>query len=246
MSSKINILVEIKDLSLRDRLASLLAEDWARPWNIIDSRHDSETLKTVAIAVVDSPAPLSMLEPSVPVIFLGEPQEPARFFATLNDKAPESLLSAVKRAFSYREITRQNKEALYPQMESESALQTVAQSLTARLHQLVKLSEMRVALVDQMPVGVLGIDDENNIVLANPKAIQLLGMEDIPIWGLSVDTIFRDKLSAFMSDRDSEEISITRYNQRIIIRKSPFFLENSQAGTILALWNPVPPENSGD
>jgi PAS domain-containing protein len=95
---------------------------------------------------------------------------------------------------------------------------------------------MRIALVDQMPVGVMGIDDENTIVLVNPKAIEILGVEDIPIWGLSVASLLTDSVGDFVKNESMTEMSMNRYGHNILIRKSPFILEDTFAGTILVLW----------
>jgi len=242
MSSKTNVLIEIKDLSLKEQLADLLAGDWAMSWNLLDAARRPELAATALIGVVDDESSASRFGQSTTLILLGETSSAERFFCSVEngEHAPEELYKAIRKAFAYRETTRQNIESLYPNFQGGATLEAIAQSLTARIHQLIRLSEMRMAVVEQMPVGVLGIDDEGNIVLANPKAIELLGMEDIPIWGMAAETLIQENGMAFLKDKDAEELQIVRYGQSITFRKSPFILENSIAGTILILFRPSP------
>jgi len=248
MSSKTNVLIEIKDLSLKEKLADLLAGDWAMAWNLLDAARRPELAATALVGVVDDERSVSMFGQNTTLIFLGAPSSEERFFCSVEtgEKASEELHKAIRKAYAYRETTRQNIESLYPNFQGGATLEAIAQSLTARIHQLIRLSEMRMAVVEQMPVGILGIDDEGNIVLANPKAIELLGMEDIPIWGMAAETLIQEAGMAFLKDKDSEETQIIRYGQAITLRKSPFVLENAIAGTILILFRPSPaPQQTG-
>ncbi len=212
-------------------------------WNPVDVSRHPELAATALIAVVDKDEAYASFGQSTTLIFLGKPKTPEHFFCAVDEGegSAEELMKAIKRADAYRETTRQNIESLYPNFEGGASLESIAQSLTAKIHQLIKLSEMRMAVVDQMPVGILGIDDEGAVVLANPKAIELLGMEDVPIWGLPAESILQELGAEFLKDRSAEEARIVRYGQAITLRKSPFILENNLAGTILILFKQSPP-----
>jgi c-di-AMP phosphodiesterase-like protein len=100
----------------------------------------------------------------------------------------------------------------------------------------MKQSRMRIELVNQMPVGVIGIDDENTVVLVNPEAIRLLDADEIPVWGLQAGELLSEKINPFLKNKNKKDIRINIDGTEINIRKSFFYLDNSFAGTILVLW----------
>lgn len=246
MSSKFNVYLGLKDPSLKEGLSAQFANDWTSTWNVVDALRTPSAAATAIVAVVDEEETLELFGKSTTIIFAGTPsvETAARCFQSIEKRGDdgklqdEELYKAVKLAFAYRETTRQNIESLYPPIGDSAPLEIMAQSLTARLHELQQLSDMRLSLIDQLPVGILGVDDEGIVVLANPKAIALLGMEDIPIWGLTVDALFKGQATEFMKDKSAEELKINVYGQQIVLRKSPFLLEKRQAGTILTLLRP--------
>lgn len=235
MSERTNIYIEISDQSLKEKTYQRLSEDWTINWTFASREKNKTEPEDIHIAVIDDPKWLSTLGNQAVLVFLGRPDNDAPYFSTLEEVTPESLFKVIKRAYSYREITNQNAESLYTPKDKDS-LESIAQSLSVRVNQLLKQSEMRIALVDQMPVGILGIDDESCVVLANPKAIEALGMEDLPIWGLKASSLLSDKIEAFLKDEEAEETEITPNGKRIAVRKSSFYLDENYAGTILALW----------
>ena len=241
MSSKVNVVIEMKDLSLKGRLAAHLAGDWTISWNMVEASRNPAAAATASVAILDDESCLQLFGKSTTLIFAGTPSEPKRYFKTVcidKEDPADELFKSVKLAFGYRETTRQNIESLYPGPIDGSPLESLANSLTDKFHEIEKLSEMRLSLIEQLPIGVVGIDDEEAVVLANPKAIELLGLEDIPIWGMEAETLFKGQAKDFLKDKDAKEIEIKIYEERIIIRKSPFILENKPAGTILILLRP--------
>jgi PAS domain-containing protein len=235
MSERTNIYIEISDQSLKEKTYQRLSEDWTINWTFVSREKNKAEPEDIHIAIIDNPKWLSTISDKAVLVFLGKPDNDAPYFSILEEVNPDSLFTVIKRAYSYREITNQNAESLYTPKDKDS-LESIAQSLSVRVHQLMKQSEMRIALVDQMPVGILGIDDESSVVLANPKAIEALGMEDLPIWGLKATTLLTDNIDKFLKDEDAEETEIVQNGARIAVRKSNFYLEENYAGIILALW----------
>lgn len=236
MTGKFNIYVELKNAELKDDILQKISDDWTVNWGIVTRSQNSSEPELTDIAVTDNPKALGSISKKAAVIFLGIPPEKANFFASIEKPSVESVFKAVKRANSYKEITKQNEVSLFCEKENKESLESIAESLSVHIHQLQRQSEMRIALVDQMPVGIMGIDDENTIVLANPKAIEILGVEDIPIWGLSVDSLLTDAVGDFVRSESLSEMNLNRYGHSILIRKAPFILEDTFAGTILVLW----------
>ncbi|OGV52624.1 MAG: hypothetical protein A2017_20700 [Lentisphaerae bacterium GWF2_44_16] len=239
MPRKVNIYVELSDLALKEQVLHKLTEDWSIKWSFIGKDENKATPEKTAIAVIDHPQTIPSIAQGVIIIFVGKHKEKNSFFAVVETPSPDSVFTVIRRAYSYWEITEQNTASLYSEKHEKQALESIAETLSAHIHQLTRQSEMRIALVDQLPIGVLGIDDENTIVLANPKAIDVLAVEDIPIWGLSVSSLLTESVGKFIRDEEKKEIVINRYGQNIIIRKAPFMLNDEFAGTILVLWKPT-------
>lgn len=221
---------------MEEGVRNILFEDWTMHWNFVDRNTVKSDPETADIALIDDKRALSLLNKKTLIIFLGTVEDSKKFFSVIEDPSAEMAVQAIKRANSYKEITQQNEESLYPQSQDKNSLEAVAHSLSVRVHQLIKQSEMRIALVDQMPVGVLGIDDESTVVLVNQKAVEDLGIEDIPIWGLPASTLLSDKADQFIKSEDVNEMTIERYGENILLRKAPFILEDNYAGTIIVLW----------
>lgn len=238
MASKSSVYVEISDASLKEQLFDRLSDDWSIRWRFITRDENKMTPEETDIAVIDNPSIMKHIDKRTTVVFMGVVDDDSAFFTTVDKADADALFRSVKRAFSYREITSQNAESPYQEKTDQYSLESIAHSLSARVHQLMRQSEMRIALVDQMPVGVLGVDDEDNVVLANPKAIETLSYEDIPIWGMNVRMMLSDAVGDFIKNEDAHEIEIERYGEKIIVRKAPFVLDDSYAGTILVVWNP--------
>jgi len=220
---------------LQEQLCQQLMSDWTVPWIPVARDAWKSFPDEIDMVVLDKGTPPLEIKEDTPLIFAGAAEDPGKYFAVQEDKDPEAIFRAIKRAHSYQEITKQNREALYPEHKAQDALESIAQTLSAKVHQLIRQSEMRIALVDQMPIGVLGIDDENMLVLANNKAIELLSMEDIPIWGLPIVSLLGNDIEAFLS-APKESFLFTRYGRELEFRKTPFLLDSKLAGTILVLW----------
>lgn len=236
MTGKFNIYVEIKNTELKEDILQKISDDWTVNWGIVTRSQNNSEPELTDIAVIDNTKILNSLSKKTTIIFLGNPADRVNFFATIEKPATDSVFKAIKRANSYKEITKQNEVSLFCEKNNKESLEAIAESLSVHIHQLQRQSEMRIALVDQMPVGVMGIDDESTIVLANPKAIEILGVEDIPIWGLSVDSLLTETVGAFVKNENMTEMNLNRYGHNILIRKSPFILDDTLAGTILVLW----------
>jgi len=240
MSSRINIMVDLADASLRERLALLLAGDWSTSWNLVDALRNPQASAVAPIAITDDELKAKSLDSKTLCIFVGTPESDKGLFDAIppGQNAEGALFTAVKKAFSYKETIRQNIESLYPSTIAGEALKSVAHSISGKLADLRKLADMRLAIIEQMPAGVVGIDEEGTIVLANAEAIKLLGMEDTPVWGMDAGALFNAILPNFLSDTLKTSASFELYGQKLEVRKSPFLLENRPAGTILILSRP--------
>lgn len=237
---KINIFIEIADQLLKKQLSQVISDDWAYHWHIINKEINQLSPTDTDIAVIDNPANQKFLDKKTVKILLSRQKSSSNgFFVTLSTTDPIDIFTEIKRAYSHRQIIIQNREALVPQLENSINLATIAQSLSAKVTQLIRQSEMRIALVDQMPVGVIGVDDEGIIVLANPKAIEILGVEDLPIWGMPAENLLTFKINSFISSPDTIT-TINRNNENIVVRKSDFELQGSFAGTIIILTKDFP------
>ena len=231
-----NVYLKISDEELKEKTLQKLSTDWSISWHFVGDAQNQTDPAATDIAVIDKNAYLENIHGDAAIIFLGETSDDMPYFSILEEVDPEILSKTIRRAHSYREISNQNAESLYSPKDRQE-LESIAHHLSAKVQQLIKQSEMRIALVDQMPVGVIGIDDENTIVMANPKAIELLKVEDIPIWGLkSGELLQSEEAGAFIRDSEKESMEFCRNGEIMELRKAEFTLEGRFAGTILIFW----------
>jgi len=226
----------------------LFAADWSNAWNLIEVSRSPQAAATASVAVLDDESKASLFGQQSTLIFLGQPKRPERYFLCIpSDEAAlaEALFKAVKKAFAYRETTLQNIESLYPNMEGGDSLEAMACSLGMRMQELQRLSDMRLAIIEQMPAGMIGIDDEGIVVLANPMAVQLLAMEDVPLWGMEIGRLLNGKLAEFIEDKAKESLEAEVCGQALSIRKSSFALEKGKAGTILVILRQSASQKAG-
>lgn len=234
-----NVYLKIADEELKGKILQKLSTDWSVSWHFVGDAQNKADPAATDIAVIDNSAYLDFIHKGSAIIFLGKTSDDMPYFSIVEESDPEMLSKAIRRAHSYREISNQNAESLYSPKDRQE-LESIAHQLSSKVQQLIKQSEMRIALVDQMPVGVIGIDDEDIVVMANPKAIELLKVEDIPIWGLKSGELFQSgDVASFICDPAKESVTFERNGDVIEIRKADFMLENHFAGAILILWKVI-------
>ncbi|OGV40062.1 MAG: hypothetical protein A2020_13770 [Lentisphaerae bacterium GWF2_45_14] len=231
-----NVFLKISDEELKEKTLQKLSTDWTVSWRFVSDAQNQADPGATDIAVIDKSGNLAKIDGSAAIIFLGKTDDDMPYFSILEEADSEALSKTIRRAHSYKEISNQNTESRYSPKE-KLELESIAHHLSVKVQQLVKQSEMRIALVDQMPVGVIGVDDESTVVMANPKAIELLKLENIPIWGLKSEELLSDKtVGTFIKDTEKESMELSRDGRLLEIRKSTFFLDGHFAGTILLLW----------
>lgn len=234
-----NVYLKIADEELKEKTLQILSTDWSVGWHFVGDAQNQADPAATDIAVIDKNSYLDAIHSGAAIIFFGKTSDDMPYFSIVEEASPEALSKAIRRAHAYREISNQNAESLYSPKERQE-LESIAHQLSSKVQQLIKQSEMRIALVDQMPVGVIGVDDEDTVVMANPKAIEILKVEDIPIWGLKSNELLRSgDAAAFICDPEKESVTIERNGDMIEIRKSEFNLDGRFAGTILILWKVI-------
>lgn len=232
MSAKINLIIEVANKRLKREIEEKLASDWTASWKIIPASHGNGS----EIAVTDSVSKLPEKCSGKYVILSGKPKKSDKVFASSESKSSDEIIELIRQAIAYKDITEQNLISKYGQYEDDKDLEVLTQSLSAHIDQLVKQSQMRIAIVEQFPAGMIGIDDENVVVMANPSAVRMLGLEDMPIWGMEAAALLGSELAAFLKQDKKEQIKIKKGSRNLLFRKTPFMLDKKQAGTILAVW----------
>lgn len=234
MSSKINIYLDLAENDLKDEICKRLSEDWSISWNIIRKVTSDISPELTAFVVTDDLSQLDDFHSKTIIIFIGDSEGKA--FIDLVSATAEVLFSEIKRAFAYRETLLQNLDSLYPTIGKRDSIEAVSSFLKARVAHLTKQTEMRMALVDQLPIGVVGIDDENNVVLMNSKSIETLGLSGAPSYGCSISKMISEEVGNFVCNNEDVEVLVRINGSDMILRKAPFVLDSQFAGTILVIW----------
>ncbi|RKX29686.1 MAG: hypothetical protein DRP47_01200 [Candidatus Zixiibacteriota bacterium] len=124
----------------------------------------------------------------------------------------QDLLTTILRAFEQYELQQENKKLNEKLLERNAQLEEAAKSLEEKIDQRtqdlrIKNLALKTAhnILQWLPVGVLGIDIEENIVYANQLSASLAGLDKIG-FGLSARTCFdKDILETMMSTIHSGE-----------------------------------------
>jgi hypothetical protein len=187
-----------------------------------------------AVVVTEKATAAKLQRPDQLVILVGQTAgESEEVFAEISTD-PDLVLLHVKRAIAYLEVIQANRQAMLDEPAEEASLPEVAHSLAGHLRQLYRQAQMRTALVDQLPVAVVGVDDRGMIALANNLAQSRFSRTML---GLSVDMVFPPEVVALLDDSCTNECSIVINGQQVMVRKSSFYLSDEVVGKVLVFWD---------
>ncbi len=229
MPNTFNILISLENNILTKELYSLITNEWSLPWRVIGNDHYFSNPDIADIVIFDNHSLEFKISKNSAKIYIDA--DSAEYNA-------ESLLLKLRREYIVHDIRKQNKLSRYSAKPKDTfLLENTANSLNKHIEELMSQASMRRELVEQLPVGVIGVDDENIIVIANEKAIEILNLSDNFIFGTEVNKIFPEEVVSFIKDDSQEDFLIDNEVNKIRVRKSNFVLNNNFAGTILVLWD---------
>ncbi|MEN9361156.1 MAG: hypothetical protein RL095_2691 [Verrucomicrobiota bacterium] len=219
MIANTDIVVQLKDKEARLRLLSLLGSDADLPGEF------PEILPDAAPAVVVTDDPFFRAPPGSALIYVS-PDSATK---------PETLAREVRRAWMQFETRRSNLAAYESARDNASTLEEIAQGLAQRVRQLSRQNEMRIALLEQMPVGIVGVDDLGCVVLVNAEAHKVLAELPVSPFGMPADMIFPSEVVALLHDRSRSSANYEICGQRFLVKRSDMDIDGEHLGQILAL-----------
>jgi FixJ family two-component response regulator len=148
------------------------------------------------------------------------------------------LRENVAEAFDYFELKSENKRLTAELLEANKALESrmLIEAGNARSNLIVL--EMAQEILDNLPVGVLGIDDNGMLVLANSKAQQLLAFRRGIVVGDFVRDILPEELTDLYAQADGTATTspvIVIGDERVKVLCSYLGRSSSGHGTVLTL-----------
>lgn len=219
MIATTDIVVQIRDQEARRRLLALLGSDADMPGDY------PAILPDAAPAVVVTDDPFFRAPPGSALIYVS-PESAAK---------PEGLVREVRRAWMQFETRRSNMAAYESARDNASTLEEIAQGLAHRVRQLNRQNEMRIALLEQMPVGIVGVDDLGCVVLVNAEAHKVLAELPVSPFGMPADMIFPKEVVVLLRDRSRTSAVYEICGQRFLVKRSDMDLDGEHLGQILAL-----------
>ncbi len=229
MPNTFNIFLSLENNSLTEEVYSLITNEWSLPWRVIGNDHYFSNPDIADIVIFDNHTLEFKISKNSAKIYID---------ANSTEYSAESLFLKLRREYIVKDIRKQNKLSTYSTKPEDSfLLENTANSLNKHIEELMSQASMRRELVDQLPVGVIGIDDENIIVIANEKAIEILNLTNNFIFGIEINQLFPHEILSFIKNESQQDFVIDNETSKIIVRKSDFLLDDNFAGTILVLWD---------
>lgn len=232
MENKVNIILDVDNPTLKNQMRDLLADS-----NILVCHGERHTdAESSPIAVIDS-QDKALSFPDETLLILAESNGGVQeeYFSTIDPDA-DLLMRELRKAYCHIQAGIANQEALQSVIENQEKIEDIARSLSQKIRDLSKQATMRIELLEQLPVGVIGIDDAGNIVLINQEAQKILADKPFVSFGLPVATVFNEEVSNFLDDTGAEKIEYKWLEHTVQLKKATFELEGEFAGRILAIW----------
>ena len=232
MENKVNIILDVDNPTLKSQMHDLLADS-----NILSCDTAVQTVaQDCPIAVIDSQdKALSFSDDTLLILADDKTEKQDSYFSTTDPDA-DLLMQELRKAYCHIQAAIANQEALQSVIENQEKIEDIARSLSQKIRDLSKQATMRIELLEQLPVGVIGIDDTNNIVLINQEAHKILADKPFVSFGLPVATVFNQEVANFLDDEGLEKIEYSWLGHTVQLKKASFELEGEFAGRILAIW----------
>ncbi len=230
-----SVFLKLNDKSLEERLRDSILDADSQTLTVLDTGDAAAD-----IAVIDDADAMSQLPGSSIVIFTGDrpvrddaesPPADDYYFACCEPDIGH-IQHELRRACDYIEVGGSNLESKLDGSIDDEALSAALRPLSRKIREMTVLLEMRDTLLDQLPVGILGVDDTNMVVMANGRARDILHMSKMPIYGVDLAMLYNGDLARFMRSDDTEIV----VDDRVRVRKSRFMLKKQYAGHIFVLW----------
>ncbi len=236
MSRHKKVLIDLHDQALKNGLIEQIDSDWTTD---LHATCDTAELENVDLAVVSRASLLNRLPKGTLTIFAGQPPEgaaPPFVVASPNLKA---LREQVHHALQYHRIMNVNQAASGSAVEQSHTSEGPLLTLSRQLQQLKRQGEMRISLVEQLPVAVIGIDDNDLVVLANARAREMMLNRSATIYATPYHQVLPDEICRFLQDPDRESAEVEWDELTFIANKDNFVLDSEYAGTVLTLTTNV-------
>lgn len=232
MENKVNIILDVDNPTLKSQMYDLLEDS-----NILSCASTVQTLaKDCPIAVIDSQDKALSFSDDTLLIFANQTNESKEEYFSTIDPDAELLMQELRKAYCHIQAAIANQEALQSVIENQEKIEDIARSLSQKIRDLSKQATMRIELLEQLPVGVIGIDDCNNVVLINQEAHKILADKPFVSFGLPIETVFNQEVANFLDDKGQEKIEYRWLEHTVQLKKASFELEGEFAGRILAIW----------
>ena len=131
------------------------------------------------------------------------------------------MLSAnIRDAFKTYELRQENEQLKKDLEKANNELTKINQNLEHSVEQktreiMFNLRALQVSqnVLENLPVGVLGIDSDGIIVIANQRANIIISREGIPLVGCSIEKLISGAMNNILADDDNAQM--IRYQHKL-------------------------------
>jgi two-component system NtrC family sensor kinase len=182
-----------------------------------------DTVRVILSGYADLAAVVDSINQGEVYRFLTKPWNDEELKTTVRQCLQHYELLAENRRLNDR-IRRQNRELRSRNIALGEAVTSTTAGL--RLAQLV---------LEEMPVGILGLDDTGSVVLANQRAHDLLSRPAGGLLDLSLEECLPEAAAGLAGPAGTEVRSLPAAGGRLRFSASPFLHEDGARGTILVI-----------
>ena len=212
MSEKIATLIKVSGEGLRNEIQESLLSDQLLAV-LSDNPHNAREF----ITVTDDPD-YNILGNEL-VIFTGNTKR-NDFFATVNTNCTD-ISRAVKRGYFHWETVNMNRAACQSVQTHKDTLEEIAYGLSHTAKHNKHLRNIKMSLPDVLPVGVMVIEGDGNIVYANREFHKLCQGSDIKPTGKRYTAVLPDPVVQLLKTSDQESCLAIINGNEVSVRKAP-------------------------
>ena len=224
MSEKIATLIKVREESLRCEIQESLLADQLLAF-LSNDPHSAKEF----ITVTDDPD-YNILENEL-VILTGQTENKG-FFAQVNTNCTD-ISRAVKRGYFHWETVNMNRAACQSVQTHRDSLEEIAYELSFTAKHKKQLREIKMSLSDLLPVGVIVIEAEGEIIYANEEFHKLFQGSHIRPLGKRYTTVLPDPVVQLLTRSDKNTCLTIINGNEVSVRKAPLISASKDKGFVL-------------
>lgn len=112
----------------------------------------------------------------------------------------EELKLTIQRALEQHELISENRKLNQKLEAKNKELKQILEERTKALHEGHRALSIHQEILENIPIGIMGLDESGYLVMVNRKGIELLKQDVLSHIGIEIDTLFPKGIVSVISD----------------------------------------------